>query len=95
MNTFEEKRSDARAPFNLPLQFTVLSVETSEFQRIKSSGEIIDYSKSGVGIITSFPLQPGQVLEWDDIHQKGKLHIAMVKWSTVQGTHYRAGLIFI
>jgi hypothetical protein len=95
MDTFEHKRKDERVPFHTLLHFTVLSAETSEFQRVKSSGEIIDASESGVGIVTGFPLQPGHVLEWDDKHQKGRLHIALVKWSREQGDRYRAGLMFI
>ncbi len=95
MATFAYSRKEERIPYRSFLQFTVLSSEASEFQRIQSSGEIIDASASGVGIITGFPLKPGHVLEWDDSHQKGKLHIALVKWSREQGDHFRAGLMFI
>ena len=95
MDIAEEKRRDERTPYNSHLRFIVLSAETPEFQRIQASGEIIDASKSGIGIITGFPLQPGHVVEWDDKHQKGKLHIALVKWSLEQDNHYRAGLMFI
>jgi hypothetical protein len=92
---FEHKRKEERVPYRSSLHFTVLSMERSEFQRVKSSGEIIDASRAGIGITTVFPLKPGHVLEWDDQHQKGKLHIALVKWSMVQGDRYRAGLMFI
>jgi len=95
MDISEEKRKDERVPYNSPLHFIVLSDEAPEFRRIRSTGEIIDASKSGIGIITGFPLQPGHVLEWDDKHQKGKLHIALVKWSREQDNQYRAGLMFI
>jgi len=95
MDTVEHKRREERVPYHSLLQFIVLSAETSEFQRVQSHGEIIDASESGVGIITGFPLKPGHVLEWDDKHQKGKLHIALVKWSREQGDYYRAGLMFI
>ena len=95
MDTIENKRSEERFPYHSSLQFTVLSMESAEFQRVASSGEIIDASASGVGIITGFPLEPGHVVEWNDKHQKGKLHIALVKWSREQGEHYRAGLVFI
>ena len=70
-------------------------MESTESQGGATSGEIIDASASGVGIITGFPLEPGHVVEWNDKHQKGKLHIALVKWSCEQGDQYRAGLVFI
>jgi len=92
---YEEKRKEERVPYHSSLQFTVLSMERSEFQRVKSSGEIVDACRAGIGIITGFPLKPGHVLEWDDQHQKGKLHIALVKWSREQGDRFRAGLMFI
>jgi len=95
MDTIENKRREERVPYHSSLQFTVLSMETSEFQRVASNGEIIDASVSGVGIITGFPLKPGHVVEWNDKHQRGKLHIALVKWSREEGEQYRAGLMFI
>jgi hypothetical protein len=95
MDSVEEKRRHKRVPFHSPIHFIVLSSETPEFQRIPSSGEIVDASSAGIGILTSFPLQPGHVLEWDDMHQKGKLHIALVKWSREQDDRCRAGLMFI
>ncbi len=96
MDSFEEKRRHKRVPYHSPLQFIVLSSEATEFQRVHSSGEIIDRSISGIGIITGFPLLPGHVVEWEDKHHKGKLHIAMVKWSVEHEVdRYRAGLMFI
>ncbi len=95
MDSFKEKRRHKRVPYHSPIQFIVLSSETPEFQRQQISGEIIDSSNSGIGILTDFPLLPGHVAEWDDKHQKGKLHIAMVIWSQQQNGRYRAGLMFI
>jgi len=95
MDRAEEKRRHKRVPYHSPIQFIVLSSETPEYQRIRSGGEIVDASSAGIGILTDFPLRPGHVLEWDDRHQKGKLHIALVKWSREHDARYRAGLMFI
>lgn len=95
MDSYEEKRRHTRVPYRSPIQFIVLSSETAEFQRISADGEIVDASISGIGILTGFPLVPGHVLEWDDKHQKGKLHIALVKWSMPFEDRYRAGMMFI
>ncbi|MDA8431667.1 MAG: PilZ domain-containing protein [Nitrospiraceae bacterium] len=95
MDSQEEKRRHTRVPYHSPIQFIVLSSENAEFQRIEASGEIVDASSSGIGVLTCFPLVPGHVVEWDDKHQKGKLHIALVKWSMPQEDRYRAGLMII
>ena len=95
VENFQEIRSHERVPDNTDIDFLVLSTQTDTFQRIKSSGTIIDTSRVGVGILTPFPLEPGHVLEWDDRHEKGKLHLAMVKWCRRQNNSYRAGLLLI
>ncbi len=95
MNSSEERRSHERTPYSAPLQFTVLAMHMSELRKTRARGEIVDVSTPGLGIVTDFPLEPGHVLEWDDIHQRGKLHIALVKWSQKKGDAFRAGLMFI
>jgi hypothetical protein len=95
MEVYTEKRSVARVPYEAPLNFVILFTKGTDLQKIQSTGNIIDASEAGIGIVTEFPLEPGYVLEWDDKHQKGKLHIAMVKWSQQQSNLYRAGLFFI
>jgi hypothetical protein len=90
-----QRRSYARAPYEAQLNFIVLLTKGADLQKIPSTGKIIDASEAGIGIITEFPLEPGYILEWDDSHQKGKLHIALVKWCKQQGNLCRAGLLFI
>ena len=84
MEMFTRKRSFERLPCQIPLNFTILPTQVSDSKKIQSTGSIIDVSEAGLGIVTEFPLEPGHVLEWDDKHQKGKLHIALVKWSQSQ-----------
>ncbi|MBA4373139.1 MAG: hypothetical protein C0402_09805 [Thermodesulfovibrio sp.] len=84
-----------REPYKESINFTVLFMDNSDFMREHSEGEALDASKAGMGLITTFPLEPGHVLEWDDKHQEGRLHIAMVRWAKKLNDHYRAGLIFI
>ncbi len=95
MEHYKEKRKSKRVPYQTPFFFTVISMHGSEFQRIQSDGTIMDVSKDGVGIATAFPLEPGQVLHWDDRHKHNRLHIGLVKWSQRQGSLYRAGLLFL
>lgn len=97
MDTVKERRKDERVPYSAPIKFTVLSMSLQDLQhqRIQAEGEIINVSRSGIGIMTAIPLEPGHVLMWDDAHRKGKLQIALVKWAQEQKSSYRAGLMFI
>ncbi len=95
MEGFKEKRMHERVPYSAPLQFTILFMQSSELKRVDSNGEIIDTSLSGLGIRTEFPLEAGHIVEWEDQHQKGNLHIAMVRWSQRLDNHYRVGLKFV
>ena len=89
------ERKYAREACSISLEFTILFTQSSEFKRVRATGKTIDKSPAGIGLITEFPLEPGHVLEWDDQHNKGNLHIAMVKWARQLDSYYRAGLIFI
>ncbi len=84
-----------QVPYQSPFNFTVLSMDGSEFQRIQSTGTIMDVFKDGMEIMTEYPVQPGQVLQWDDRHKPNWLHIALVKWSQKEDDRYRAGLTFL
>ena len=95
MRTYEEKRQHERVPCKFPYNFVVLSMHGCDFHRVESSGMFINASKAGAEIVTMFPLQPGQVLQWDDRLDQSKLHMALVKWSEETGDHYRAGLMFL
>lgn len=95
MNASTEKRRHQREPYNADIEFIVLFMDEDDFKRVNSKGKILDVSQSGIGISTDFPLEPGHVLQWDDQHTKGKLHMALVKWSEQMQNFYRAGLMFV
>ena len=94
MERHEKKRRNRRVPCQSPFTFTVLCMHGSEFRRIQSAGTIRAVGKDGIEIMTEFPVQPGQVLQWDDRHTPNRLHMALVKWSQKQGDQYKAGLMF-
>ena len=95
MDKDKERRKREKVSCCVPLPFTILSMRGSEFQRTQSIGTIVDTCESGVEILIDFPLMPGHVLQWDDIHRPGRLHIAVVRWSLEQDGAYRSGLMFI
>lgn len=91
----QPERKHVREACSIPLEFTILFTHYSEFKRVSATGKTVDQSPAGIGLVTDFPLEPGHVLEWDDLHKKGNLHIAMVKWARQFDNSYRAGLVFI
>lgn len=90
-----EKRKYKRELYGDRIEFIVLFSHEAELIRADSNGTIVDISEGGIGLTTAFPLEAGHVVEWDDKHQPGKLHIALVKWSQRLENFYRAGLMFI
>lgn len=95
MDTYRVKRRFERVPCNNHLNFTILTASDMQYEKIRTFGTVIDSSPGGIGLVTEFPLQPGYVLQWDDVNQKGNLHMALVKWSLHLGGNHRAGLEFI
>lgn len=95
MQVFGEKRKFERVPYNSAIKFSVLFTESEDLKIIDTKGKIINTSQGGIRIETNYPLQAGYVLQWDDEHQKGKLHIASVRWSQDLGGYYSAGAMFI
>ena len=95
MDNFQEQRTHPRENYSVAIDFTVLLTQSSEYKRVASSGQTVDKSPAGLGIITDFPLEAWHVLQWDDQHRKGNLHMAVVKWTQPVENRYRAGLVFI
>ncbi len=95
MDKDEETHGQEGVPYHVPLFFTVLSMQGQRFQRVYSVGTIIDTCESGIEIMIDYPIQPGNVLQWDDIHKPGTLHTAIVKWSMKEEELYRGGLKFL
>ncbi|KAF0143903.1 MAG: hypothetical protein FD156_2285 [Nitrospirae bacterium] len=90
-----EKRESERTPYNDTITFSVLFTESEDLKKIEIEGKIINTTQAGIGIVTNFPLEAGHVLQWADEHQKGKLHMASVRWSQELEDYFRAGAMFI
>ena len=95
MSQYRVQRRHERENYEAPLDFTVLLTQFSELKRIATSGRTVDKSPAGIGIVTEFPLEAGHVLQWDDEHKRGNLHMAVVKWAQKIDNRYRAGLFLI
>lgn len=54
----------------------------------------VDISKSGLGIISDYPLEYGQVLSFNNENNRPFANNALVRWNTLFGDKYRSGLSF-
>lgn len=91
----KDRRKHKRELYSATIEFIVLEETEVGLDRKHAHGTIVNKSIGGVSLQTSYALQAGHVVEWDDKHEKGKLHIALVKWSRKTEDFYRAGLLFI
>lgn len=92
---FRNKRKYDRTTENRSIDLTVLYTIQDELHKESSVAKIIDSSPGGLGLITGFPLEPGHVLQWNDVHDKGMLHLAMVVWTKKNNDMFRAGAVFV
>jgi hypothetical protein len=74
------------------IQFTVFDMEEPEYKRETGEGTVISATKTDIEIATDFPLQPKQLIYWEDEHKKDNLHFAVVKWAKKTGNTYEVGL---
>jgi hypothetical protein len=61
------------------------------------SGDVVDISSGGIGLMTDYPLEPGHLISFDSqldevVHKTG-----IVKWTTATAGNYlhRAGVEFV
>jgi hypothetical protein len=92
MLNIQKRSKEERFPSHRLIQFVVLSKHGDEFKRNKCEGTIVDSSKTGLKILTEFPVKRGDVLLWDDIHKPEAVHIAFVRWFKKEADLYSIGL---
>ncbi len=86
-----EKRKAQRQSTNLNIEFKVAEIEFGQATWVMATGEILDISDKGFGMMTSHPLQKGHVI----IIKKGEKAKAplfgLVKWIEKKRNLYRVG----
>jgi hypothetical protein len=87
-----EKRKAQRRSTNLNIEFKVAEIEFGEATWVMAKGIILDISDKGFGIITSHPLQRGQVIMIKKSENTKIPLFGLVKWTKEQNDFYRVGL---
>lgn len=91
--TNKNMRQLERRPFVKIVDYSVSVLEFTELRSLKLKADIIDISDLGLGLRTTYPLEPGHVLRFNSGigHRTG-----VIRWS-MKDCHdetYRAGLSF-
>jgi hypothetical protein len=92
------KRRYPRNGLTVPIGYTVSKVEFRELMKVHREGMTTDISEKGLGMITDYPLEPGQVLTIRDVKDthKGLLNkISVVRWAKPIPDAYRVGLALV
>jgi CheY-like chemotaxis protein len=89
--TISEKRREKRAPVTETIDFTVSTLRGGEPVRLK--GNVIDRSPSGIGMVTEYPIVPGNLVI---LNNGTELHEGIVTWSRkMDDNTYSAGIFFV
>lgn len=86
-----EKRAVERIPFNEKIDFLLPVSDFREIKKLSLSCSAVDISRTGMGIVVDYPLEPGHVLQFNRFtHPFG-----IVRWSRKLNENYRAGIQFV
>ena len=96
--SFKERREYTRRPFTEPVRYFIAVSKTGEILKIYSDGVSVDISEGGLGMITPFSLQAGDLLCFEhDIKIKDNMlaWASIVRWvKETENNRYRVGLKF-
>ena len=88
----QDNRHSQRQPILVKRDCAMDVIKFKELDRTDHHGQIVDISKSGVGIESNMPMEPGFVLFKDRIWGQ---HSGVLLWSKQVGTQYRSGIRFV
>ena len=93
-----EKRSSKRREFKKPVQLELSVLEKNQPKVIKFTGQGVDISQSGIGLITKYSLKKGSIVRLilpTEEKETGFYTFAKTVWSKRINGSYRAGLTFL
>ena len=92
MVELNDKRKHPRIGYDMPLSFSVSILDFTNPEPAEALGHCVDKTEDGLGFLTDFPLEPGQVIR---IKKDADSFItASVKWVGEIDGRYRVGILF-
>jgi len=96
--SYKVKREFERRPFTEPVRYYMTVSKKGELLKIFNEGVSVDISEGGLGMITTFSLNTGDVLFFEhEIEIKDNLiaKASIVRWTReIENNRYRVGLKF-
>jgi hypothetical protein len=100
--SFEERRKYERIPFVKPIEYSLQDMHMEKLELSPGNGVSVDISEGGLGIITDYALNEGDILFFEEEIKEEEIKIskiapiaAIVKWAKeIEQNKYRAGLVF-
>jgi hypothetical protein len=87
-----EKRRGKRLPATETIDFTVSTLRGGS-EPIRMKGSVINRSSSGIGMLTEYPVVPGNLVT---LNNGTELHEGIVTWSRkLDDNTYSAGIFFV
>jgi len=86
----EMRRKFDRMPSSINIAFS-LKLFDKKGLNLDKKADAIDLSSGGIGLFTDYPLEPGQILRFD---QNIAFKLGIVKWVKKIDNSYRAGIKF-
>ncbi len=93
-----EKRKYERNPYISPIRFYLIASYTDQSKKNYGEGVSVDISKEGLGIITNYTLNKGDILYFDpEIKVNDTTEsTSIVRWVLeIEEDRYRVGLEFV
>ena len=91
-------REHSRILLDMPIRYSVVALNSKELKEISDPAVSVDISDRGLGILSSYSLEPGHVVAFENQIEMNNIvaRFAIVKWVNKIGScKYRAGLKFI
>jgi len=86
----EMRRKFDRRPSSININFSLKLLDKKGLN-LDNKADAIDLSSGGIGLFTDYPLEPGQILRFD---QNIAFKLGIVKWVKKIDNSYRAGIKF-
>jgi len=98
MSKESEMRAAPRKAYSRTIGFELRREEKDSWKHIQGEGQGLDITSSGLGFVTDFQCQAGEVLRLNLPVEPPDIAIPVfseVRWSIPEGVRYRVGLQFL
>jgi len=95
--SIKEKRKYERRPYVKPIRYFIIVSRLGRSEKIYNEGTSINISNGGLGMITDYPLEKGDILFFETEIKVNNLTInsSVVRWTLENNKKFMVGMEFI